>query len=74
MGKFIDSFGQVVRHGDTVEIQRTYGGHCGQGQRCRVTWDSKGGVYEYTFRVGNGTVTSDFASVHQFRKIKPADL
>lgn len=70
MGKFIDSFGTTVRHGDIVEIIQTYDSRSGQGQKCWVEWDSRKGMYRYHHKVVDLYTSSDFNGVHSFRKVK----
>ena len=67
--RFKDSYGKVVRAGDTVIIEETYRNERHTGKEAVVSWDESNGVYRY---LADGMFSpSDFYGVHKFKKIKP---
>ncbi len=65
---FKDSYGKIVRDGDTILIEETYGRDRLHGKQFTVKWNAENGMYQWG---APGCVDDDFYSIHKFRKIKP---
>ncbi|HMT01852.1 MAG TPA: hypothetical protein PKD00_11340 [Burkholderiales bacterium] len=44
---FKDSYGNIVKHGDTVFIEKCYGFSPNEKKEFTLTWDSNYGMYKY---------------------------
>lgn len=67
--KFKDSYGKVVKPGDTIVIETLYRSGRNEGRRAEVQWDEQHGMFQYKTDAMHSF--DDFYGVHRFKKVKP---
>ncbi len=66
--KFVDSYGRIVRDGDTVLIEQTYGRRVIEGKKASVSWDGERGMFR--FSITDLVYGDNFNGIHKFKLIK----
>ena len=69
--KFKDSYGKVVKDGDTILIESTYNSSWPEGSKATVYWSDHVGMFRWEAKRGGMELTDDFYRIHKFKKIKP---
>lgn len=69
-GQFVDSYGNVVKHGDRIIIEHNYNYQHHNNREALVEWNPSKGMYNYVF-IDDTRFKSreDFYGIHSFKLI-----
>lgn len=68
--KFFDSYGNPVKAGDKIVIERHYCYPIFDGEVCKVSWSEKFGMYQWTITRKPDNLPDSFLTLSKFRKLE----